>query len=340
MTGACGSPRTHGEAAGDAVIVAVPMAVLRGLSFSPPVRDRARRAWLRAGLAHNAKLHVPLTRAAGASAVQSVPGRFWTWTAADATGQVQPVLHAFAGTEPPWPAWASRTGPRPGRPASRRSAASWRWTQPTPCSPPGTTTPGPVNRIPRRRSRWLTVTRSCGRPVRPGPLRRRAHVRRLGGPDGRSPAVWRAGRPRGARRQPPRLAGGSRSGTDPDHGGAGRRDGQGDSRLLIGRQQAPLARPRGVAGDRGAAERGRGPRWRSRLPASERHDLGGPRPRPGRGDGYRGRARLRALGLVDDRDVVLASAADRVGGQVDALRVADPDRPDLPGRPSENAAMP
>jgi hypothetical protein len=31
--------------------------------------------------------------------VQSVPGRFWTWTAADATGQVQRVLHAIAGTE-------------------------------------------------------------------------------------------------------------------------------------------------------------------------------------------------------------------------------------------------
>lgn len=87
-----------GEAAGDAVIVAVPMAVLRGLSFSPPVADPVRRAWLRAGLAHNAKLHVPLTRAADPSAVQSVPGKFWTWTAADATGQVQPVLHAFGGT--------------------------------------------------------------------------------------------------------------------------------------------------------------------------------------------------------------------------------------------------
>jgi monoamine oxidase len=31
--------------------------------------------------------------------VQSGPGRFWTWTAADQTGQVQPVLHAFSGTE-------------------------------------------------------------------------------------------------------------------------------------------------------------------------------------------------------------------------------------------------
>ena len=28
-----------------------------------------------------------------------MPERFWTWTATDASGQVQPVLHAFGGTE-------------------------------------------------------------------------------------------------------------------------------------------------------------------------------------------------------------------------------------------------
>jgi monoamine oxidase len=88
-----------GEVGGDAVIVAVPMAVLRVLPFSPPVPGRYLSAWQRAGLAHNAKLHVPLTRPAAASAVQSVPDRFWTWTSADRTGQVQPVLHAFSGTE-------------------------------------------------------------------------------------------------------------------------------------------------------------------------------------------------------------------------------------------------
>jgi monoamine oxidase len=75
------------------------MAVLRRLPIVPPVPGRQRAAWERSGLAHNAKLHMPLSKAAPASAVQSVPGRFWTWTAADRTGQVQPVLHAFAGTE-------------------------------------------------------------------------------------------------------------------------------------------------------------------------------------------------------------------------------------------------
>ncbi|HKR70588.1 MAG TPA: NAD(P)/FAD-dependent oxidoreductase [Streptosporangiaceae bacterium] len=88
-----------GEVAADAVIAAVPMAVLRQLLFSPELPGYLRSAWQRAGLAHNAKLHLPLTAPAAASAVQSVPGRYWTWTATDGSGQVQPVLHAFAGTE-------------------------------------------------------------------------------------------------------------------------------------------------------------------------------------------------------------------------------------------------
>jgi monoamine oxidase len=127
----------EGEAAGDAAIVAVPLAVLRRLPFSPPVPDACRRAWQRAGLAHNAKLHVPLTRPAATSAVQSVPGKFWTWTAADATGQVQPVLHCFGGTEQGLAAlttldgaatWASRAaGLRPelGLDVTRALLTTW-----------------------------------------------------------------------------------------------------------------------------------------------------------------------------------------------------------------------
>jgi monoamine oxidase len=100
-----------GEVTGDAVILAVPMAVLRTLSFSPEVPRIYRSAWQRAGLAHNAKLHMPLTRPAAPSAVQSVPDRFWTWTAADGSGQVQPVLHAFGGTEKGLAALAAAEGP-------------------------------------------------------------------------------------------------------------------------------------------------------------------------------------------------------------------------------------
>jgi monoamine oxidase len=100
-----------GIAAGDAAVVAVPMAVLRDLPITPPVPDRQRAAWQRSGLAHNAKLHMPVDGPVTPSAVHSVPGRFWTWTAADATGQIQPVLHAFAGTEPGLAALGVAGGP-------------------------------------------------------------------------------------------------------------------------------------------------------------------------------------------------------------------------------------
>lgn len=80
-----------GEVSGDAVILAVPMAVLRALPFTPEVARTYRSAWQRAGLAHNAKLHLPLTQPAPASAVQSVPDRFWTRTAADGSSQVHCV---------------------------------------------------------------------------------------------------------------------------------------------------------------------------------------------------------------------------------------------------------
>ncbi len=102
---------SDGEVAADAVIVAVPMAILRELPFSPPLPGRYYAAWQRSGLAHNAKLHMPLTRPAGASAVHSVPDRFWTWTATDGSGQVQPVLHAFGGTAESLAALAVTDGP-------------------------------------------------------------------------------------------------------------------------------------------------------------------------------------------------------------------------------------
>ncbi|HEY1617741.1 MAG TPA: NAD(P)/FAD-dependent oxidoreductase [Streptosporangiaceae bacterium] len=101
-----------GPVAGDFAVLAVPLPVLRELPFSPPVPAAQRAAWQRAGLAHNAKLHVPLRRPATASAVLSVPGRFWTWTAVDASGAVQPVLHAFGGTPGALAALDVRGGPR------------------------------------------------------------------------------------------------------------------------------------------------------------------------------------------------------------------------------------
>lgn len=87
-----------GEVAGDAAVVAVPMGVLRSLPIRPAPPAATRDAWERAGIAHNAKLHVRLLAPAPASAVQSVPRPYWTWTATDGSGAVQPVLHAFGGT--------------------------------------------------------------------------------------------------------------------------------------------------------------------------------------------------------------------------------------------------
>jgi monoamine oxidase len=46
-----------GEVRGDAVILAVPMAVLRALPFAPEVPRTYRSAWQRVGLAHNADRH-------------------------------------------------------------------------------------------------------------------------------------------------------------------------------------------------------------------------------------------------------------------------------------------
>src|SRR6266568_9598134 len=126
--------------------------------------------------------------------------------------------------------------------------------------------------------------------------------------------------------------GASASAVDLDDGGGGGLDGQADSRARVGGQGAPFAVPGGVAGDRGAAERGPRPPGVSRLPAGESHDLRTPHPRAGRDDRDGGIRRARAVCLVDDREVILARRADAVGGQVDAVRVVDLGGLDLPRR--------
>jgi monoamine oxidase len=100
-----------GPVHGDAAVIAVPMAVLRSLPFTPALPAAQVAAWHRSGLGHNAKLHVPLLAPAPASAVQSVAGRFWTWTATDGSGQVQPVLHCFGGTPDGLAALGVASGP-------------------------------------------------------------------------------------------------------------------------------------------------------------------------------------------------------------------------------------
>ena len=81
-----------------AAILALPLAVARELAFDPPLPSWKLLAWERAGIGHAAKLHIRLPAPTSAAAVQSVPDRHWTWTATDASGEVQPVLHAFSGS--------------------------------------------------------------------------------------------------------------------------------------------------------------------------------------------------------------------------------------------------
>jgi monoamine oxidase len=77
------------------VVVAVPAPVAHEMDGIPaPLRDALAR--VRTG--HAAKLFIPLRSRPAPSAVLSVPERYWTWTAR-AAGQVQPVVHAFAGSE-------------------------------------------------------------------------------------------------------------------------------------------------------------------------------------------------------------------------------------------------
>ncbi len=111
----------QGDVHGDAAVIAVPMAVLRSLPFTPAPPAAQAAAWQRSGLAHNAKLHVPLLGPAQASAVQSVPGRYWTWTATDESGRCSPYCTVSAARLTHSPRWASRPGQGPGRPRRPRS---------------------------------------------------------------------------------------------------------------------------------------------------------------------------------------------------------------------------
>jgi monoamine oxidase len=88
-----------GEIIADRVIFAVPLPILRTLPITPDVPGAKRAVWDAQLMGEAAKLHVGLTAGPiGASAVMSVPGRFWCWTATDGTGAVQPVVNGFAGS--------------------------------------------------------------------------------------------------------------------------------------------------------------------------------------------------------------------------------------------------
>ncbi len=87
-----------GEVEADACVVAAPASVLGGISFEPALPESLAAALGAVSYGHAAKLFVPLRRPAPPSAVLSVPGRYWNWTANGADGEVQPVACCFAGS--------------------------------------------------------------------------------------------------------------------------------------------------------------------------------------------------------------------------------------------------
>lgn len=88
-----------GSAAFDAVIVALPLSIVRDpATVALSVPEWKTNALNRVLQGDAAKLHLPLRSVPSTSAVMSTNGRFWTWTAVDNTGTVTPVLNSFMGS--------------------------------------------------------------------------------------------------------------------------------------------------------------------------------------------------------------------------------------------------
>jgi monoamine oxidase len=84
----------------DACVIAVPATTIGEISFQPALPEPVARAVREVRYGHAAKLFVPLLAPAPATAVMSVPDRYWTWTSTADGGRVQPVVNAFAGSAP------------------------------------------------------------------------------------------------------------------------------------------------------------------------------------------------------------------------------------------------
>ena len=102
-----------GEHDSDAVVIAVPAAVLGDLVVEPAWPDWKHASIARTAHGQAAKLHAPLQdgRSPRTSAVLSVPNRYWCWTATDLGGNVPPVVNCFAGSQPALERLAVARGP-------------------------------------------------------------------------------------------------------------------------------------------------------------------------------------------------------------------------------------
>jgi monoamine oxidase len=83
----------------DVCVIAVPASVIDRIAFDPPLPAELADALAAVGYGDAAKLFVPLRSPAPPSAVMSVPGRYWAWTATGDGGEPQPVVSAFAGSQ-------------------------------------------------------------------------------------------------------------------------------------------------------------------------------------------------------------------------------------------------
>jgi monoamine oxidase len=99
------------EVSAEACVVAAPASVLSRIAFDPPLPQPVAAAVAGVVYGHAAKLFVPLAEPAAPSAVLSVPGRYWTWTANGAGGRAQEVVSAFVGSAPALEALRVTEGP-------------------------------------------------------------------------------------------------------------------------------------------------------------------------------------------------------------------------------------
>ncbi len=86
----------HVEA--ERVVIAVPLAVLDAITFTPALPGELRGALARAGIGHAAKLFLALTGPAEPASVMAPAERYWTFTSLGAGGAAPRVCGAFAGT--------------------------------------------------------------------------------------------------------------------------------------------------------------------------------------------------------------------------------------------------
>jgi monoamine oxidase len=87
------------EVTADACVVAIPLALLRELSFDPPLPARQAEAIGAIATSRAAKLAVPLRSPRAPRALMSADDRFWAWTAA-CDGSGGRIANAWAGAAP------------------------------------------------------------------------------------------------------------------------------------------------------------------------------------------------------------------------------------------------